>query len=95
MIFSADSFASEPELQKIVCFSRARRELREPFGETNRGLGGGVEERRIIRELPHLRGHRVDDFRAAVADVHAPQPRQPVEQLPAVFVVHDTPDAER
>ena len=57
------------------------------FGQGCRRGVGEVVEGRIVIELLELIGDRVDHFLTAMADVHAPKPRDPVDHLLAVIVV--------
>jgi hypothetical protein len=62
---------------------RERGQLR---GQTDRRLGGGVEEGRIEGDRAHLLGNGVGDLQAAVAHVRAPEAGEAVEDLAAVLV---------
>ena len=63
----------------------------EPCRKADRRLGGRVEERRVEGHRAHLRRRGFDDLLAPVADVDAPEPGEPVEQLTPVLVDDDRP----
>jgi hypothetical protein len=63
-----------------------RRELRQLRRELDRRLGGALEEAVVVGQLGHLlRRHRAE-FRPPVADVHAPQPGEGIQQLVALAI---------
>ncbi len=79
-----------------------RRHFRQKAGKLDHRRMRRVEEGIVIGELFHLPGDGVDDFPAAMADIHAPEPAHAVEDLVALRVIHidaagrrDDPDAAR
>ncbi|MDR8969244.1 hypothetical protein FEP58_05633 [Burkholderia multivorans] len=78
--------AAEREVHAV---QRGGRERREPLGEFDRGLRTEMEVAGRVRQLRHLLGGRLDDAVAAVADVHAPQARERVEQRTAVGIAQE------
>ena len=64
------------------------RERGEPVGQLARGLVVERAERAVGGELAHLRGGRVGELRAAVADVDVPQAGGAVEISPALLIGH-------
>ncbi|EDT37845.1 conserved hypothetical protein [Burkholderia ambifaria MEX-5] len=78
--------AAEREVHAV---QRRRRERREPFGELDRGLRAEMEIAGRVGQLLHLLGGGLHDAVAAVADVHAPQARERIEQRMAVAVAQE------
>ncbi len=62
---------------------------REALGKCRRRLGRGFEKGVVIRQLGHLRGRGGDQFRPAVADIHAPQAGHAVQDAVAVAVAEE------
>ena len=65
-----------------------RRECGKFCGEFNGGFGRGVEKRWVVAEPLHLPGRGVNEFAAPVADIHAPQPGETIEESAAILILH-------
>ncbi|VBJ00879.1 Uncharacterised protein [Burkholderia pseudomallei] len=65
---------------------RGRRDLREQRGQLDDGRMGGLEEGVVERQLAQLAAAGLDQFVAAVADVHAPEPGHAVDDPVAVGI---------
>ena len=71
---------------EIDVAQRLRRDLHELRGEADGRLRAEVEVARRVGKLAHLLGGHAHHALVAVADVHAPQARERVEQLAPVDV---------
>ncbi len=71
---------------EIDVAQRLRRDLHQLRGETDGGLRTEVEVAGRVGKLAHLLGGRAHHALVAVTDVHAPQPRERVEQLAPIDV---------
>ena len=63
-----------------------RRDRRDPVGEIGRGAARDVAVVRVGVQLPHLRGGRIGDLGAAVADVRVPEAAGRVDVAVALVV---------
>ena len=66
--------------REVHAVQRRRRERGEPLGKLDRRLRAEMEIAGCVRQPGHLVGGGFHDAVAAVADVHAPQARERVEQ---------------
>ena len=63
-----------------------RSELRDLLGQSGVGRVRDIHEARVVGELLGLVGHHLRDFFPAVADIHAPQARDPIEVSAALGI---------
>ncbi len=67
--------------RQVHVVERSRRDLHQLLGEADGRLAAEVEVARGVRQAPHLFGRRLHHAFLPVADVHAPQPGEGVQQF--------------